>query len=302
MDIPVKAIEDAADKLFDVLWACLPNEAAAAMIGAKPALLAETFKKLLPELRGRAFTITGITRADALQRIRDRIAELPQGADWAEIRNDIVAEMSPYMVDPEADIETRGKQQDAAVRKANMLIRHHGFQAYQAANYDLMDRQRDALPYWQYLTVGDDNVRESHRALNGLVLPANSPFWRDHYPPWDWGCRCQVIPIDRETYGMIAGGELEGRAISDTQLKELEQNGRLAIPESGQVVSVLPRQANNAYRWHPSDMRIPVEDLRKSYDPEVFERFTKEMAAVVIPERNISVWDWLTEKKKEVES
>jgi len=288
-----KAMQDAADTLFKALFACLPNEAAAAAIRAKPAILAETYRKLLPELRGRAFTVTGITRADALQRIRDRIADLPLGEDWKTIRKEIAAEMTPYFVDPAAEPEIRSKQEDAAYRRAELLIRHHGFQAYQSGMYDMMDRQRDALPYWQYVTVGDDNVRDEHRALDGIIMPADSPFWRDHFPPWDWGCRCQAVPLDRETVDRVAAGDLDGRVLSEVEQRNLEQSGRIAIPQSGQVVSVLPRAGDGAYSWNPSDLRIPVEDLRSSYDPDVFADFEARMKDAIIPETGSTVWDWL---------
>jgi SPP1 gp7 family putative phage head morphogenesis protein len=289
-------MEKAAENIFQAMFACLPNEAAAATIGAKPALLKDVYAKLLPELRGRAFTVAGITRADTLQRIRDRIADLPRGGDWREIREDILTDITPFFVDASADIETRAKQQDAAERRAELLIRHHGFQAYQAGTYEIMDRQRDALPYWQYITVGDDNVRDEHRALDGVILPADSPFWRDHFPPWDWGCRCQVVPLDSETVDRIGQGEGEGRLLSPREQEDIATNGRLALP-SGQVVNVAPRQDDGAYRWHPADMRIPVEDLRAAYDPAVFGKFEREMKTAIIPETGSTVWDWLNKEK-----
>lgn len=290
-------MKEAADNLFAAMFACLPNETAAAAIGAKPALTKAVYQKLLPELRGRAFTVAGITRADTLQSIRDRIADLPRGADWGEIRTDILAEMTPFFVDAAADIETRAKQQDAAHRRAELLIRHHGFQAYQAGTYAIMDRQRDALPYWQYVTVGDENVRDEHAALDGIILPADSPFWRDHFPPWDWGCRCQVVPLDGETVERIGQGEFDGRVLSGREQQDIEKNGRLALP-SGQVVNVAARQDDGAYRWHPDDMRIPVADLRASYDPEVFSTFEANMKTAIIPETGSTVWDWLNEERK----
>ncbi len=47
--------------------------------------------------------------------------------------------------------------------------------------------------------------RPQHLAWNGLTLPADSPFWRTHYPPNGWGCRCRVIgaagPVTAELMG-----------------------------------------------------------------------------------------------------
>jgi SPP1 gp7 family putative phage head morphogenesis protein len=81
--------------------------------------------------------------------------------------------------------------QKAADRRAELLLRTHGQQAYATTQYKMMDEQRDLFPFWQYLSMGDSHVRATHAALDGVVLPADSEFWTTHFPPWDWGCRCQ---------------------------------------------------------------------------------------------------------------
>jgi SPP1 gp7 family putative phage head morphogenesis protein len=48
----------------------------------------------------------------------------------------------------------------------------------------------------KYQTAGDDHVRESHAALDGIVKPVDDVFWNTYYPPNDWGCRCDVTPDD----------------------------------------------------------------------------------------------------------
>ena len=34
-----------------------------------------------------------------------------------------------------------------------------------------------------------------HAALHGLVFKWDDPFWDSHTPPWDYGCRCYVVPL-----------------------------------------------------------------------------------------------------------
>lgn len=70
--------------------------------------------------------------------------------------------------------------------------------AYQTAEaastyYRLMG-QLNTFPYWQYKTIGDDKVRDSHRPLHNVILPANHPLWKKIFPPNGWGCRCYVVP------------------------------------------------------------------------------------------------------------
>ena len=289
-------MSEAAEAVFEALVACLPDEAAAERIKAKPAVLAETYRKLLPELKARAFTITGIERADTLQRVRDAIAEIPRGADWVDVRAKVLSEIGPEFATG-ATSEERDAQWAAAERRAELIVRHHGFQAYQAGWYDLLDRQKAVFPYWQYVTVGDANVRDEHAALDGLTLPADSPFWATHWPPWEWGCRCRVEPVDAEEYAEIAeGGREYGRALSDVELRNLERSERLALP-NGQVINVGARQGDGAFHWHPRDLRIPLDELRDKYAPEVFAAFEREMKSARIEETGETVWEWLNRAK-----
>lgn len=48
---------------------------------------------------------------------------------------------------------------------------------------------------YKYVTAGDDRVRESHAAWDGVTLPKDHEFWQTHWPPNGWNCRCQVIPV-----------------------------------------------------------------------------------------------------------
>ena len=48
---------------------------------------------------------------------------------------------------------------------------------------------------YKYVTVGDNRVRPSHDALEGVTLPKEHEFWRTFFPPNGWSCRCQAIAL-----------------------------------------------------------------------------------------------------------
>jgi len=56
---------------------------------------------------------------------------------------------------------------------------------------DITSRAKN-LPMIRYVTAGDDRVRPAHRAMNGITLPVNHPFWLSYFPPNGWGCRCDI--------------------------------------------------------------------------------------------------------------
>lgn len=303
----------------NIQFAPVPFNEAAKIVADRPVVDQNVFKQMIPEIRARTFLISGIEDLHVAQTIRDLIAELPRGGDWDTLKEQIVQKLTGPGGIPWTDEEAAGK-------RAEILLRHHGFQAYAAANYQSMDEQRDAFPYWQYLTMGDDRVRDSHAKLHGLILPANHPFWIDHYPPWDWGCRCQVVPVSQAEYdrtvqdGRVAGemdltGKIEedkpikskGWVLPDAAEKSLATTSRLDEGIGSTVNVASPQQratdqtsARAAYQWNPGDLRIPVSELHERYgkDPvskDAFAAFYRNMQTAIYLGRGESprnVWDW----------
>lgn len=56
----------------------------------------------------------------------------------------------------------------------------------------------ELYPNLRYDAVMDGRTRVQHAAWNGLVLPLSHPFWKTHYPPSDWECRCGTEQTDDE--------------------------------------------------------------------------------------------------------
>lgn len=67
--------------------------------------------------------------------------------------------------------------------------------AESAANYQRLIRKANRFPFWQYVTAGDEKVREEHKKLNGVILEVKDPRWDKIYPPNGWKCRCRVKPL-----------------------------------------------------------------------------------------------------------
>lgn len=284
------------------LFGPVPHDEAIDFIKSKPVVSRQVFNGLLPELKARAFTITGVEGANVLQGIRDRIADLPAGHHWDDVKRDIANDISPFMIDPAAPAEERDAQINAANRRAELLLRTHGFQAYQSAQYKVMDRQRDALPFWQYLTMEDERVRPEHAALDKIVLPQDHPFWQGHFPPWDWGCRCQVVPISQADRDEIAEKDaklppdqqlvLEGPQADHLTHGQLVRNGR-----AFDVRTPPQKEGGSGFAWHPGDLRIPLQELKNRYDPVVWAQFETWARKTPLGQAQPTVWGWLEGKK-----
>jgi SPP1 gp7 family putative phage head morphogenesis protein len=279
------------------LYQPVPNKAAAKFIRDKEPVVASVAAGLLPELRGLSFSITGVENMAVLKRARELIAKIPEGADWNETKKKLSETLAPWI------------DKDALARRAELLLRTHGFQAYSAAAYQVADRQRDVFPFWQYQSAEDGRVRPAHAALNGLVFPANSPFWHKHYPPWEYGCRCQVIPLSEEDVAEMQKEDAKKvpearRLVEGARLALAEKNGTLltatpnGIPQSVDVRSPTEKQGASGFYWHPGDLHPNLEFLKKTYGAEEFGKFkTWAEKTKLGGGDSASVWGWLNEKQ-----
>lgn len=274
------------------LYTPAPHKDAARFISAKKPVAAEVFYGLLPELRGRAFTISGIENANVLQTARDRLAQLPLGGDWEKIKKGLADDLSPWM-DPER-----------AGKRAELLLRVHGFAAYSAAQYQVLDRQRDVFPAWQYQSAEDGRVRPAHAALDGLVVPADSPFWQTHFPPWEFGCRCQVVPLSGDDVADIERTDAKRvpearRVLSGDRLREAE-SGRLLTAGPGDVPAYIDvrspreRQGGSGFHHFPGDLSVSLDDLRGRYDAQTWATFEQWARGTEVDEDGLTVHEWLS--------
>lgn len=280
-----------------------PHEEAAALVRGKAVVTREVFDRLLPEVRARAITVTGLEGLGAVERIQTEIADYVRGqttggeaVTWADAKKRIVETLDAGQFSPQA-----------AERRATLLLRTHGFQAFQASNYRV-GMEDDDTTHWQYLATEDSHVRDSHLALNGLVLPKSDPFWKTHFPPWEWGCRCRCRPMNpdlvAEERDLDAGRKPEDRLVIEGPALERLREGQIIRGElrdrDGRTVGMgahdvtPPRDrpgGGGGFGWHPGDLRLSLPDLEARYAPDVWRLFIEwAKAAEVAPGKTAYQW------------
>jgi len=72
--------------------------------------------------------------------------------------------------------------------------------ARSAGRWERIQRRKGNAPYLIYVHAGDGNVRHQHRQWGDapIILPVDHVFWRTHYPPNGWGCRCIVRQVSKK--------------------------------------------------------------------------------------------------------
>lgn len=244
-----------------------PNKAAADYIRGKAVADPKNFGALPDQLKQRAFTVAGIEQLDALRKLRDAIAKLPEGASWDEAKKDVATQISTYT----------GGDMKAAKAQAEHLLRVQGFQAYSVARHQQQMATVRSHPYWMYETVGDNRVRAGHAALDGKVLRADDPWWKTHYPPWDWGCRCVVIALDEE----------------DAQEFGISEHNDMPTPER-----------SDSYSFDPSDAGIDLDALIKRYENDeyglkMFSAKCRQATVQANGREPATMWDYMVDRKME---
>ena len=260
--------------------------------------MSKMLREIEPELKARAFTISGVTAFDVLQRVRDEVATVPAGARWDDAKKKIVEEIHPFLADPEDPDNT-----EAAERRAETILRTHGFQAYQAANYRNIEAQPGVFPFVMYQSMDDDRVRPAHAALEGMVFPFDSEFVQSHWCPWDWGCRCHWTPISEDDAREVreADAKRPPEARDFIQGRDLEhlQTTRSLVRGVNEIYDLrTPKEKGDpgAFTWNPKDLRIPVEKLKERYDSTVWAAFEKWAMHTPITSIKQTVWEWMSGK------
>ncbi|EEI3608137.1 phage head morphogenesis protein [Salmonella enterica] len=155
------------------------------------------------DVRARSFTVAKAARVDVLTTIQTEVERaISQGVS----RQEFIDTLSPRLkklgwwgkqviVDSAGNAET---VQLGSPRRLALIYNVNTRVAYNVGRYAHLMNSTDTHPFWQYVAVMDSRTRPSHAALNGLVFRYDDPFWKTHYPPNGWNCRCRVRALSQE--------------------------------------------------------------------------------------------------------
>ncbi len=134
-----------------------------------------------------------IADGNTLQQFRDRLEPLLRKKGWWG---------QQLMTDPKTG-EQRLVQLGSA-RRLRTIFDTNLRMSYARGRWERIERLKDRMPYLRYVAVEDSRTRPDHIRWHGAVLPVDHPFWKTHYPPNGWGCRCivqQLSQDDLKRYG-----------------------------------------------------------------------------------------------------
>lgn len=135
----------------------------------------------------RAFMVAGATGADLLADLAVAVDKaIADGTTLEEFRRDfrrIVAERGWHGWTGEGTKKGEAWR-TRVIYNTNMSVSYHAGRHAQLV--------KAGYPLWVYFHGNSREPRLDHLSWNGLILPADHPFWVAHYPPNGWGCSCYV--------------------------------------------------------------------------------------------------------------
>lgn len=123
--------------------------------------------------------------------------------------------------------------------------------AHAAGRWERYGRIAEDGDLLRYTAVMDSRTRPEHAAWDGVLLPIGHPFWRTHYPPCGWNCRCTTILVPR--------GRVMREGLAQTPEEHLASKGYgqtypWADPRRGDVLEV-PRGIDPGWGYNVGQAR-----------------------------------------------
>lgn len=198
----------------------------------------------------RAFAVAGVSRLDVLAAVRGALDDAVRTggnlADFAKTVRPVLARAGLWgdveIVDPVTGERRMTRFDDQRLR---LIFDTNMRQSYAAGRWARIERTRRTKPFLLYRTMQDERVRASHRRWNWICLPIDHPYWKTHFPPNGWRCRCHVYAVSQRDIERL---QADGHVISF----EAPPDDLITYvnPSTGEIAPV-PRGIDPGFAYNP---------------------------------------------------
>lgn len=203
-----------------------------------------------------ALMVAGAKKADILADFAVMTDKAVRGGTLEEFRRDFRAmvEKKGWQIskpDTEGDVPSAGYQawRTKVIYKTNMSA------SYAAGR--MAQLREGGYKFFVYLHGNSLEPRLQHLAWDGLVLPADHPFWDTHAPPNGWGCTCRIAGARSRESAHRVGGKPEKELPDDWRRVDAETGAPIGI-DRGWAYSPGARVSNVIAALAPKIMDLPA--------------------------------------------
>jgi len=201
-----------------------------------------SFADMVGAAHDQAFTVAKMMDVDMLGQVKASLDDaLATGASFKAWKKDIVPLLQKGGWWGEKDVVDPATGQTARAKlgspwRLETIFRTNMQQAYAVEAWAGVVEQAEQAPFLMYDAVDDLRTRPEHRAWDRRVLRWDHPWWKTHFPPLGYNCRCGIVQMSQ--------GELQAMGLTAAQ----------DVPDEG------------TYRWRNPRTGMPM-DVPKGVDP-----------------------------------
>lgn len=139
------------------------------------------YSLLIGTQRSKATSIAGLASLEQIKFVIDQVSTaLKNGSTFKDFQN---------------SVKTGVVKIDLPAYRLDNIFRTNIQVAYNRGRWEQQKRAAVSRPYLMYDAINDGRTRPNHSVMDGVVLPRDDPWWRTHYPPCGYRCRCTVISL-----------------------------------------------------------------------------------------------------------
>lgn len=192
----------------------------------------------------RAFVIAGAQKAELLKDMRAALQKaLDEGTTLETFRQDFDQIVARH------GWSYRGARgwRTRVIYDTNMRMARAAGRWQQVNRAVAREREAGRVLYLRYIAVLDSRTRPQHQAWHGTVLPSDHAFWKTHYPPNGWQCRCTIqVLTERQLkrYGYTP--------TPDDQVPPVAMEDRtVRLADGGTATWPTPAGIDTGFGYHP---------------------------------------------------
>ena len=186
----------------------IPSEALAffAAKGIRPSF---DYRDVWREEHAQAFTVAKAMQDDVLTAIKEALqTALAEGQTLRDFQGiqPLLEKLCWWGIQDRIDPLTGEERtvQLGSPRRLRLIYRANMRTARAAGQWHRAERTKQARPYLLYQLGPSREHREEHVSWAGLILPIDHPWWRTHFPPNGWECKCRVRQISQRERDRLA--------------------------------------------------------------------------------------------------